>query len=76
MTQQSFMEYWLMVDTEMYRLYGTDTSDIGTKPEEIAAAQEGGDTPAQAVAFLARQHLLTLRPSRTMEKAQEDRKRA
>lgn len=45
--QISFIDYWDAVDRHLIERLGIDTGDAGVEADQIAAAQEAGETPEQ-----------------------------
>ena len=61
MQHEAFIDYWDALDAAMVRLFGIDTGDAGIEADQIAAAQEAGETPqAYALSFGGKYGLVLL----------------
>lgn len=56
---QSFESYLNAVDAELTRIYGITVMDAGIEFDEIAGAQEAGETPAEYVQWFGEKYDLT-----------------
>ena len=54
-----FIDYVNAVEDELERVYGLSIFDPGIEFDELAAAQEAGESPSEWVAWFGQKHDLT-----------------
>jgi len=57
-----FIDYWDALDAALLKLFGIDTWDAGIEADQIAAAQEEGDTPEDFALWFGEKYGLILIP--------------